>query len=142
MQRRVRRPFARVKAMVEKTPDLHAKQSASYVSVETCRDNKAAVLSLLIRLPGDRQRGVPTVNRTGIGFGSTLVRMNQSSTKSRDRRTRLSRNRHSTSILIDEHSTWLLMEDISTLWPCCLIISFVLCLFYSFVSFLLSCSNV
>ena len=103
MERRVRRPFARIKAVIEKHPDLKAKHSASYVSVETCRDNKAAVLSLLIRLPGNRENGTPTVNRTGIGFGSTLVKMNQSSKSKKEKKLR--HRQHSTTVLEAEHST-------------------------------------
>ena len=74
----MRRPFAKIKAVIEKKPNLKAKQNASYVAVETCKDTKAAVLTLLIRLPGDRETGHPSINRTGVCFGSTLVRMNQS----------------------------------------------------------------
>lgn len=102
MQRRVRRPFARLKAVVEPKPDIHAKQNSSYVSVETCKDTKAAVLSLLIRLPADKTTGRPPVNRTGMGFGSTLVRMNQGVKGKRDKKLR---HRQSSTVLIDEHST-------------------------------------
>lgn len=76
MQRRVRRPFARIKTVVEKTVAVDTKQSASYVSVEMCRDGRAAILTVLVRLPGDPASGHPTLNRTGVCFGSTLVKMN------------------------------------------------------------------
>ena len=76
MQRRVRRPFARLKAVVEKSVAVNAKQSASYVSVEMCRDGRAAILTVLVRLPWDVATGHPSTNRTGVCFGSTLVKMN------------------------------------------------------------------
>ena len=103
MQRRVRRPFARLKAVVEPKPNIHAKQNSSYVSVETCKDSKAAILSLLIRLPADKSTGKPSVNRTGVGFGSTLVRMNQGVKGRRDKKLR--HRQQSSTVLIDEHST-------------------------------------
>lgn len=74
MQRRVRRPFARIKAVVTK-PHL-ATQNSSYVAVETMRDSKAAILTVLVRLPCDSKTSHPSPNRTGICFGSTIVRMN------------------------------------------------------------------
>ena len=66
----------RIRALAEARHDLSAKQNASYVAVETCRDTRAAVLTLLIRMPGDKATGRPSVNRTGLCFGSTLVKMN------------------------------------------------------------------
>ena len=59
MQRRARRPFERIKII--------GRQQASYVAIETCNDRKAAVLTLLVRLPGNPKMG------TGLCFGSTLV---------------------------------------------------------------------
>lgn len=75
MQRRVRRPFARIKTIVT-TPTTDTKQNASYVAVETMSDTRAAILTLLVRFPHDRATGYPKPNRTGVCFGSTLVRMN------------------------------------------------------------------
>ena len=76
MQRRVRRPFARIKAIVDMPSKSRTKQIASYVAVETVSDSKAAILSVLIRLPSDKATGHPKPNRTGMCFGSTFVRMN------------------------------------------------------------------
>ena len=76
MQRRVRRPFARIKAIVDSPPKAKAKQTASYVAVETVSDAKAAILTVLVRLPSESTTGHPKPNRTGICFGSTFVRMN------------------------------------------------------------------
>jgi Fanconi anemia group I protein len=81
MQRRVRRPFTRVKTLIEKRPLTRTKQNASYIAVETVRDTKAAILTLMIRFPFDRQTGHPRPNRTGICFGSTFVKMNSSKNK-------------------------------------------------------------
>ena len=60
-------------------------------------------MSLLIRLPGNREMGTPTINRTGIGFGSTLVRMNQNKKEKKENKKLL---RHRTTTLSeDEHAT-------------------------------------
>lgn len=83
MQRRVRRPFARIKANVDKCLEPGSRQEASYVAVETCKDSKAAVLTLLVRLPGNSETGRPSSGRTGVCFGSTLVKMNTSKVKNR-----------------------------------------------------------
>ena len=58
--------------------DEHQPQNASYIGVETCRDNKAAILSLFIRLPGNQTTGRPVVGRSGLCVGSTLVKVNPS----------------------------------------------------------------
>ena len=58
--------------------DEYQPQNASYVGVETCRDNKAAILSLFIRLPGNQTTGRPTVGRSGLCVGSTVVKVNPS----------------------------------------------------------------
>ena len=76
MQKRVRRPFTRIKAIVDSPPKAKAKQIVSYVAVETINDAKAAVLTVLLCLPKDSATGHPKPNRTGICFGSTFVRMN------------------------------------------------------------------
>lgn len=82
LQRRVARPFARIMLKVETTPvsttPLPAEQSPSYVGVEACRDDKAAVLSLLVQLPRDHKTGLPSHGRTGLCLGSTLVYVNSS----------------------------------------------------------------
>ena len=83
MQRRVRRPFARIKTIVEKRLEPRIRQQASYVAVETCKDTKAAVLTLLVRLPGNRETGYPSSGRTGVCFGSTIVKMNASKIKNK-----------------------------------------------------------
>ena len=64
MQRRVRRPFTHIKAIVDSPPKAKAKQTASYVAVETINDAKAAVLTVLVRLPKDSATGHPKPNRT------------------------------------------------------------------------------
>uniref|UniRef100_A0A1X7VPN4 Laminin EGF-like domain-containing protein n=2 Tax=Amphimedon queenslandica TaxID=400682 RepID=A0A1X7VPN4_AMPQE len=93
MQRRVRRPFARIKAIVDTPLKSRAKQTASYVAVETVNDSKAAILSVLIRLPCDKATGHPKPNRTGMCFGSTFVRMNPPKKK----RTKHSSSNHNTN---------------------------------------------
>ena len=76
MQRRVRHPFTHIKAIVDLPPKAKAKQTASYVAVKTVNDAKAAVLTVLLRLPNNSATGHLKPNRTGICFGSTFVRMN------------------------------------------------------------------
>lgn len=49
--------------------------NASYVGVETCKINKAAILSLFVRLPGNQGNGRPVVGRSGLCIGSTLVKV-------------------------------------------------------------------
>ena len=71
------RPFAKLKLVMDR-PSV-GEQHPSYVAVETCRDEKTAVLSLFVRLPGDRETGRPMCGRTGICTGSTLVRVNKKS---------------------------------------------------------------
>lgn len=93
MQRRVRRPFARIKAIVDTPLKSRAKQTASYVAVETVGDSKAAILSVLIRLPCDKAAGHPKPNRTGMCFGSTFVRMNPPKKK----RTKHNSSNHNTN---------------------------------------------
>lgn len=82
LQRRVARPFARMKLQIEKLyrdpDDEYQPQNASYIGVETCRDNKAAILSLFIRLPGNQTTGRPIVGRSGLCVGSTMVKVNPS----------------------------------------------------------------
>lgn len=76
------RPFARMKLQIDKLNTESGNeiqpQNASYVGVETCRDNKAAILSLFIRLPGNQATGRPVMGRSGLCVGSTLVRVNPS----------------------------------------------------------------
>ena len=64
MQKRVRRPFTHIKAIVDSPPKAKAKQTASYVAVETVNDAKAAVLTVLVRLPKNSATGHPKHNRT------------------------------------------------------------------------------
>ena len=82
LQRRVARPFARMKLQIEKLysdpDDEYHPQNASYIGVETCKDNKAAILSLFIRLPGNQTTGRPVVGRSGLCVGSTMVKVNPS----------------------------------------------------------------
>lgn len=73
------RPFARIKLELNKlntVTDGGFQQLASYAGVETCRDNKAAILSLLVRLPGNQVTGQPVMSRPSLCVGSTLVRVN------------------------------------------------------------------
>lgn len=76
------RPFARMKLQIEKLykdpDDEYQPQNASYIGVETCRDNKAAILSLFVRLPGNQITGRPVVGRSGLCVGSTMVKVNPS----------------------------------------------------------------
>ena len=78
-----RRPFARIKTVIEKRLEPRGRQQASYVAVETCKDTKAAVLTLLVRLPGNHETGYPSPGRTGVCFGSTIVKMNSSKIKNK-----------------------------------------------------------
>ena len=57
MQKKVRHPFTHIKAIVDSPPKAKAKQTASYVAVETVNDSKAAILTLLLRLPKDSATG-------------------------------------------------------------------------------------
>lgn len=76
------RPFTKVMLAVDNTPvsttPLPTEQDPSYLGVEACRDDKAAVLSLLVQLPGDHDTGRPSIGRTGMCIGSTLVYINSS----------------------------------------------------------------
>lgn len=56
-----------------KVLEQRKEQYPSYVGVETCKDQKAAVLSLFVRLPGDHETGLPSLGRTGLCLGSTMV---------------------------------------------------------------------
>ncbi len=89
LQRRVARPFARIKTIISPVPpptaDSPPPQHPSYVAVETCRSGKAAVLSLFIRLPGDHKTGRPCPGRSGLAIGSTLVGVNSMSKKPKDK---------------------------------------------------------
>lgn len=85
LQRRVARPFTRVMLAVENTPlsskpalPTPAEQNPSYVGVEACRDDKAAILSLMVQLPRDPKTGHPSHGRIGLCLGSTLVYINSS----------------------------------------------------------------
>lgn len=91
LQRRVARPFARIRAVIEPvqvpTPDSPPPpQHPSYVGVETCRSGKAAVLSLFVRLPGNHKTGKPCAGRSGLAVGSTLVNVNSSSKKDKSKK--------------------------------------------------------
>ena len=81
----MRRPFSRVKLVVNQRQEQDTPQFPSYAGVETCRDNRAAVLSLFVRLPGDNKTGRPVPGRTGICCGSTLVKVNPSKGKQKKR---------------------------------------------------------
>lgn len=82
LQRRVARPFTKIMLAVENDPvstkPLPTEQKPSYLAVEACKDDKAAVLSLFVKLPGDHQTGRPSVGRTSLCIGSTLVYINSS----------------------------------------------------------------
>lgn len=77
LRRRVSRPFARMKLVVTK-PDFEEPQSPGYTAVETLKSGKTAVLSLLVRLPGNQEGGHAEPGRSGLCVGSTLVRVNPS----------------------------------------------------------------
>ena len=83
LQRRVARPFARITLLIENRPASNVltdprEQNPSYLAVETCKDEKTAVLSLFVRLPGEHETGLPALGRTGLCLGSTLTRVNSS----------------------------------------------------------------
>ena len=86
LQRRVARPFTKIMLAVENRPltssssslPTPSQQNPSYVGVEACRDDKAAILSLLVQLPRDPKTGHPSHGRTGLCLGSTLVYINSS----------------------------------------------------------------
>ncbi len=89
MRRRVARPFARIKTIINPVPvptdSPSPPQHPSYVAVETCRSGKAAMLSLFIRLPGDHKTGRPCPGRSGLAIGSTLVGVNSATKKLKDK---------------------------------------------------------
>ena len=74
------RPFARMKFNIAKLSTAPENElqavNPSYVGVETCKINKAAILSLFVRLPGNPTTGQPVVGRSGLCIGSTLVKVN------------------------------------------------------------------
>ena len=74
------RPFTKVMLSVPHAPvstnPLPTEQDPSYLGVEACRDDKAAVLSLVVQLPGNHETGRPSMGRTAICIGSTLVHVN------------------------------------------------------------------
>ena len=76
------RPFARMKLQIGKLSTAPENElqavKASYVGVETCKINKAAILTLFVRLPGNPTNGWPVVGRSGLCIGSTLVKVNPS----------------------------------------------------------------
>ena len=91
------RPFAKLKLVVDEKPELNKtdsppfQQHPSYIAVETCKDSKAAVLSLFIQLPGNSETGKPGVGRSGLCIGNALVKLNSSKkhkVKSRKRKHR------------------------------------------------------
>ena len=89
LQRRVSRGFARIKVILDKKPHYEVPQTPTYTGVESLKNNKAAILTVFVRLPGDSSTGRPTPGRTGLCFGSTLVRMNSSkSSRSKEARRR------------------------------------------------------
>lgn len=76
------RPFTKIMLLIENRPSstspLPMEQNPSYVGVETCRDDKAAALSLFVQLPSDNKTGRPSYGRTGLCLGSSLVYVNSS----------------------------------------------------------------
>ncbi len=56
-------------------------QYPSYVAVETCKDEKAAILSMFVRLPGEQKTGLPSLGRTGLCLGSTVVHVSNKKPK-------------------------------------------------------------
>ena len=107
LQRRVARPFARMKLQIEKLykeqDDENQPQNASYIGVETCRDNKAAILSLFIRLPGNQTTGRPVVGRSGLCVGSTMVKVNPSN-KSKGNNKVKKRKSNGNSVAVETNS--------------------------------------
>ena len=77
------RPFSRIKLIVlrryppEKAP---TNQNASYVSAQTCKSGKGAIITSLIQLPGNTTNGRPAPGRTGLCLGTALVRVTKKST--------------------------------------------------------------
>eukprot|EP00731_Ephydatia_muelleri_P020317 Em0013g44a len=92
LQRRVSRPFARVKLEIDKTSQLSAPQMASYAAVEILRDGRAGILTVFVKLPGNQSTNKPNPGRTGICLGSTLVKLNPSK---REKRAKQQRTSHS-----------------------------------------------
>ncbi len=79
------RPFTKVMLAVDSTPlsssptlPTPAQQNPSYLGVEACRGDKAAILSLMVQLPRDPKTGYSSHGRTGLCLGSTLVYVNSS----------------------------------------------------------------
>ena len=86
LQRRVARPFAKIMVLLDRQTAAQVceekkEQYPSYVAVETCKNEKAAILSLLVRLPGDHKTGLPSLGRTGICLGSTMVHVSNKKPK-------------------------------------------------------------
>ena len=77
-QRRVSRPFARVKLEIDKSSHPSAPQMASYAAVEILRDGRAGILTVFVKLPGNQSTSKPNPGRTGICLASTLVKLNPS----------------------------------------------------------------
>ena len=65
--------------------------------METCRNERAAILTLLLRLPGDCITGHPKPNRTGICFASTFVKMNLSK-KDKKKQSRSTSNNNNNTV--------------------------------------------
>lgn len=84
LRRRVARPFSRIKLIIRRrypSDKPLANQNASYVSAQTCKSGKAAILTSLIQLPGDTSNGRPGPGRTGLCLGTALVKVTKKSTK-------------------------------------------------------------
>ncbi|XP_065882352.1 attractin-like protein 1 [Dysidea avara] len=79
MRQRISRPFTKMNVIVNNKPTLE-KQQASCVGVEPCSDGKAAVLSLLVQLPGDKGNK-PRHGQSGVCVGSALVRSSRTEVK-------------------------------------------------------------
>lgn len=125
LQRRVARPFARIKTIINSPPvptDAPSPpQHPSYVAVETCRSGKAAILSLFIRLPGDQKTGRPCPGRSGLAIGSTLVGVNSATKKPKDKssskkkREGASEERNRSNRTNNSHSNQIRLRDVSAL---------------------------
>ena len=75
-----------IQGMLCPLSDLLIQQRASCIGVEPCTDGKAAVLSLLVQLPGESSStNKPRHGQSGLCIGSALVKSSRTASEIKQR---------------------------------------------------------
>lgn len=85
LRQRISRPFTKMNVLVSSKPNM-GKQRASCIGVEPCGNGKAAVLSLLVQLPGEStSTNRPRHGQSGLCIGSALVKSSRTASEIKQR---------------------------------------------------------